>query len=123
MGTKTSYIKVNAACSIGSGNSGLTGMYINACNENNWKSSFFIGKRADYDNKGKFYGTPLVWLTQGQFDNIDPKKIFDALNNDGAFTKCLTGVIDWESREAWLSHFTPEEKQYCVETEAYFGII
>ena len=81
-------------------------------------STLIIARREDYDNRGNFEGVPVFVIGPADFPSVQPANVFDLLNG-GNITDKVAGVIDWETRTAWLSHFTDEEKRAAVAIEKH----
>lgn len=77
----------------------------------------YVVRSQDYDNHGHFRGEPLAVI--GSKRNVKASNIFDALNTGPSysFSDVLTGKKDWDAREAYLSHFTDEEKSTVYRLE------
>lgn len=81
-------------------------------------STLIIARREDYDNRGNFEGVPVFVIGPADLPRVQPANVFDLLNG-GNITDKVAGVIDWETRAAWLSHFTDEEKAAAVQIEKH----
>lgn len=107
---KTTIIKVNSACVCGV-DSNYTVLYRNS------DGTLFIARRKDYDNHGNLSGVPVMIVTADSHTNVDPGNIFNMLSGNNSFADMLSGIVDWEMRENWLSYFTKEEKRLAVQIE------
>lgn len=104
-------IKVNSANTFTT-NKHLTTLYKRDENK------FMVVRNTDYINGfGYLTGTPVLTVSNGEYENVDPSNLFHMIYGSNSFTDMLTGNIDWETREAWLSHFTDAEKRLAVTIE------
>jgi hypothetical protein len=81
-------------------------------------STLIIARREDYDNRGNFEGVPVFVIGPADLPSVQPAHVFDLLNG-GNVTDKVAGVIDWETRAAWLEAFTDEEKRAAVLIEKH----
>ena len=85
-----------------------------------WESAvLLIVETEDYNNRGVYKGRPVFVIRPGELPNVRPEKLPGMLDGNDTFTEKLTGVIDWDMRETWLSYFTDEEKRAAVAIEKH----
>ena len=113
-------LKINAAALCGRGPVySFTALLMKDAAAFGWAdSTLIIARREDYDNRGNFEGVPVLVIGPADLPRVQPAHVFDLLNG-GNITDKVAGVIDWETRAAWLSHFTDEEKRAAVQIEKH----
>lgn len=117
-------LKINSAAACGRGPVyNFTALLMKDAAAFGWAdSTLIIARREDYDNRGTFEGVPVLTIGPADLPRVKPAHVFDLLNG-GNITDKVAGVIDWETREKWLSCFTDEEKRAAVHIEKHLQAI